>query len=167
MSSTATAEKVSLITHQSGAIDDVKVVDLTMHLDDRGYLYEIIHRTDPYIAKFGQVYLVGNMTRGTIRAFHKHEKLWDYFCIVHGSAKFALVDDRPDSSTYGNIRTIVLNSKKPQMIVVPPGVHHGWMGLEDDTILVSVGSEVYNKDNPDEERVPFDSFGYDWSVKFK
>ena len=28
-------------------------------------------------------------------------------------------------------------------------------------------SEVYNKANPDEERVPHDSFGYDWSIKFK
>ena len=165
---TATATKAkTAMTNQPGEIHDVQVVDLAMHLDDRGYLYEIIHETDSYLPKFGQVYLVGNMTRGTIRAFHKHEKLWDYFTIVHGSAKFALVDDRPDSPTAGNIKTIVLNSKKPQMIVVPPGVHHGWMGLEDDTILVSVGSEVYNKDNPDEERVPYTSFNYDWSVKFK
>jgi dTDP-4-dehydrorhamnose 3,5-epimerase-like enzyme len=46
-------------------------------------------------------------------------------------------------------------------------VYHGWMSLEDDTMMISTASEVYNRANPDEERVPYDSFGYDWSIKFK
>ncbi|MEJ5199015.1 MAG: hypothetical protein WHX53_08835, partial [Anaerolineae bacterium] len=34
------------------------------------------------VHRFGQVYLVGDPVRGAIRAFHKHEELWDWFCIV-------------------------------------------------------------------------------------
>ena len=45
------------------------------------------------------------------------------------------------------------------MIVVPPGVYHGWMSLEDDTQLVSTASEVYNREKPDEVRIPPNSFG--------
>jgi dTDP-4-dehydrorhamnose 3,5-epimerase len=143
------------------------VVDLVPRIDDRGYLIEILRASDEHFTKFGQVYLVGDMTRNTIRAFHVHKVLWDWFFISHGSAKFALVDDRKDSPTYKEINTLVVSERKPQLLVVPPGVYHGWMSLEDDTQMVSTASEVYNRENPDEERVPYDSFGYEWSVKFK
>lgn len=63
-------------------IKGVRVIDLTVHEDDRGYLIEIArHANDPephgVVHQFGQVYLVGNPVRGTIRAFHKHHELWD------------------------------------------------------------------------------------------
>lgn len=148
-------------------IKDVEIVPLTTRLDDRGYLIEIVHFNDSFFTKFGQVYLVGDFVRGTIRAFHKHEKLWDYFYISHGSAKFALVDDRKKSPTYKNIMTVITTDRNPSLLVVPPGVYHGWMSLEDDTQMISTGSEVYDRNNPDETRVPFSSFGYDWSIKFK
>lgn len=148
-------------------IKDVKLVDLVPRIDDRGYLVEILRANDEHFTKFGQVYLVGDMVRGTIRAFHVHEVLWDWFFISHGTAKFALVDDRKDSPTHKEINTFIISDRKPQLLVVPPGVYHGWMSLEDDTQMVSTASEVYNRENPDEKRVPYDSFDYDWSVKFK
>ncbi len=148
-------------------IKDVKLVDLVAHVDDRGYLIEILRANDEHFTKFGQVYIVANHARNIIRAFHVHKILWDWFFISHGSAKFALVDGRKESPTYNEINTFVLTDKKPQLLVVPPGVYHGWMSLQDDTQMISTASEVYNRQNPDEERVPYDSFGYDWSIKFK
>jgi dTDP-4-dehydrorhamnose 3,5-epimerase-like enzyme len=70
-------------------IKDVKLVDLVPHMDDRGYLIEILRASDEHFTKFGQVYIVGDMVRNTIRAFHVHKVLWDWFFISHGSAKFA------------------------------------------------------------------------------
>jgi len=151
-------------------IDGVKVVELKTHVDDRGYLIEIARQTDneePHavVHRFGQAYLVGDATRYTIRAFHKHAELWDWFFISHGSAKFVLKDDRPDSPTYGEMMTIVTGERSPRLIVVPPGVYHGWMALEDDTQMISLASHTYNRDNPDEMRIPSDSFGDVWTVK--
>lgn len=146
-------------------IDGVTLVPLVAHVDDRGYLIEILRATDPHFTQFGQVYLVGNMARGTIRAFHKHMRLWDFFFISHGSAKFALRDDRPESATFQEINSFVIGPRNPSLLVVPPGVYHGWMALEDDTQMLSTASEVYNRQNPDEDRVPPDSFGYVWEVK--
>lgn len=146
-------------------IEGVEVVKLEPHVDDRGYLIEILRATDSHFTKFGQIYLVGDMARGTIRAFHKHEVLWDWFFISHGSAKFVLKDDRPDSPTYGEVMTVVTGERNPCLITVPPGVYHGWMALEDDTQLISTASEVYNRQKPDEERIPADSFGDVWTVK--
>ncbi len=146
-------------------INDVSVVPLVAHVDDRGYLIEVLRKTDPHFSQFGQVYLVGNFAKGTIRAFHKHQQMWDWFFISHGSAKFVLVDDRDDSATHGAQMTIVASARNPLMIAVPPGVYHGWMSLEDDTQMVSTASTVYNREKPDEKRIPPDSFGDVWTVK--
>jgi dTDP-4-dehydrorhamnose 3,5-epimerase len=148
-------------------IKDAVFENLVVRSDDRGYLIEILRANDPHFTKFGQVYLVGNIARGTIRAWHKHEVLWDWFFISHGTAKFALYDDRPGSPTHRETNTFVMGARQPAVLTVPPGVFHGWMSLEDDTQLVSTASEVYDRAKPDEVRVPYDSFGYDWSVKFK
>jgi len=42
-------------------IKDVKVVPLTAHVDDRGYLIEILRCTDEHFTQFGQVYVVGDV----------------------------------------------------------------------------------------------------------
>jgi len=151
-------------------IEDVRVIPLTAQMDDRGYLIEVArHIDDPephgVVHKFGQVYLVGNMVRGTVRAFHKHRELWDWFFINHGSAKFVLVDDREGSATKGEIVQVITGERRPALIVVPPGVYHGWMSLEDDTQMISTASQVYNREKPDEERIAPDSFGDVWTVK--
>ena len=143
------------------------LIDLTLRVDDRGHLYEVCHSYDLTNERFGQVYCVQNPSPGAIRAFHRHQFLIDYFCIVHGRAIFCLVSpDETEGLRY------VLDSRKPQMLTVPVGWYHGWMGLVEDTILLSVGSELYSRENPDEERVPFDSFnelfnGDPWVVKPK
>ena len=151
-------------------IEGVKVIDLTVCEDDRGFLVEIVRNTadsEPHsvVHQFGQVYLVGDPVRGTIRAYHKHDELWDWFHISLGSAKFILKDDRENSPTYNEIMTVIASARKPRLIVVPPGVYHGWMSLEDNTHLISTASHTYNRDKPDEIRIPPDSFGDLWTVK--
>ncbi len=148
-----------------GTIDDVQLLPLEAHVDDRGYLIEIVRANDPHFTQFGQVYLVGDTCAGTIRAFHKHTELWDYFFISQGTAKFVLRDDRPASSSFEVMQTVVTGERNPLLITVPPGVFHGWMALSDNTQLISIASTVYNRDNPDEVRIPPNSYGDVWSVK--
>ena len=150
---------------QKTKINGLEIIPLMVSFDDRGYLFEIIHNYD--MSKFGQVYVVGDPVRGVIRAFHKHNVLWDYFCIIKGSAKFVFVDDRKESKTFKQQEIIILSEKSPKMIIVPPDIYHGWMSLEDDTIMISVASEIYNKEKPDEIRISPDSFGDVWTIKGK
>ncbi len=146
-------------------IEGVQNIDLVARVDDRGYLIEIVRSSDSHLSQFGQVYLVGNFARGTVRAFHKHLEMWDLFFISHGAAKFVLVDDRPESATHKELNTFVCSARNPSLIVVPPGVFHGWMSLEDDTQMISTATHVYRRENPDEVRIPPDSFGDVWQVK--
>ena len=51
------------------------------------------------------------------------------------------------------------------MLIVPLGTWHGWMSVEDDTLVVATGSEVYNRASPDEVRVSPDVFGDVWTIR--
>lgn len=154
----------------STPIKDVIIRPLTVHHDDRGYLMEILRDDSPTFTRFGQVYLVGDMVRGTVRAFHRHNELVDWFFISHGAAKFVLVDGRIDSPTHTNYQIIVAGERKPVCITVPPGVWHGWMSLADDTQLISVASVSHDPNKLDEERLEPNYFNYMkrfWDIEFK
>jgi dTDP-4-dehydrorhamnose 3,5-epimerase len=151
-------------------IEGVAIIDLVVNEDDRGSLTVVARsvqdsRPNGVIESFGEVYVVCDPVRHTIRAFHKHHIMWDYFCILNGSAKFVLRDDRIESATYQQMMTIVISGRKPRLITVPPGVFHGWMSLEDNTMMLSIADVIYNPSAPDEVRVSPESFGDVWTVK--
>ena len=151
-------------------IEGVNIIDLLVNEDDRGSLTVVARavqdsRPNGVIETFGEVYVVCDPVRHTIRAFHKHHKMWDYFCILSGSAKFVLRDDRPESESYNEMMTIVTSGRKPRLLTIPPGVFHGWMSLEDNTMMLSIADVIYNPSAPDEVRVPPESFGDVWTVK--
>ena len=148
------------------------MVDLEAHVDTRGLVYEVTHASDAFVPRIAQVYHVHDPRPDTVRAFHAHERLHDWFHIAYGSAIFCLVDNREESRTYRTPLRLVLTHRKPQLLVVPPGVYHGWMSLEPNTIMTSVASEEYNREQPDEHRVPPEHFdelfgGSPWRVEAK
>ena len=156
-------------------LEGVQLIELVRHEDDRGHLYEVVHGTDPFLPRFGQTYIVASTVRGTIRGFHKHRVLWDYFCIIEGAAKFVLsqaseeevLDAFRESRELPSCLTsiYVLTARKPSLLVVPPGTWHGWMSLEDNTMMLSTASEVYDRETPDEVRVGPYIFGDVWTVR--
>ena len=168
-------------------INEVKLIDLVQHEDDRGQLYEVVHNYEmpskdwlkltfnnvgPDTRRFGQIYVVSDWGVNTIRGLHRHQKLFDYFHIIHGSAKFVLIKDEPaphapDALAVCMHDEIVMSNKKPQLLIVPPRIYHGWVSLEPDTILLSVASELYDKENPDEERIPYNKYEELWGDLWK
>lgn len=57
----------SKIKWNYATIRDVRLIPLSTHTDDRGYLLEIIRANDPYLSKFGQIYLAGDFAAGIVR----------------------------------------------------------------------------------------------------
>jgi len=140
-------------------------VYLERHVDDRGSLYEVIHNYDLpasnnlSVAPFGQVYVVQSPARWTIRAFHRHKQLWDWFTVVRGRAKIVVVKASSSAAPADRIWTFTLCQEKPARLEIPPGLFHGWQALTDDVIMLSVASHVYNREHPDEERITPYAFG--------
>jgi dTDP-4-dehydrorhamnose 3,5-epimerase len=148
-------------------IDGVVVKKLTRHVDERGYLMEILRSDDELFQQFGQVY-VSACFGGIVKAWHCHRLQTDHFCCVAGNLKVGLYDDRPESSTCGQTQTVVIGELNPALVVIPPLVWHGFMAIGTQTaVVVNVPTELYNAREPDElRRPPFDpEIPFQWKVE--
>ena len=133
-------------------------------IDDRGFLSQILPEGDESF-DIKRIYSTGNFSKGTIRGFHKHSKEKKAFFVTSGVAKFVAVDDREDSPTYKQINTFILSPLNPLVLIVPTGIYTGWMSLEDKTVIIGISDKVFDKDNPDDERLEPFSYGDVWKVK--
>jgi len=145
-------------------IEDVENTSVMSFIDDRGFLSQILPEGNESF-NIKRLYSTGNFSRGVIRGFHKHKREKKAFFVPSGSAKFVAVDDRKDSSTYNEINTFILSNLKPSVLTIPTGVYSGWMSLEDNTVVLGISSEIFDKENPDDERLDPYSYGDVWKVK--
>jgi dTDP-4-dehydrorhamnose 3,5-epimerase len=81
--------------------------------------------------------------------------------LTSGRITDVLLDLRKSSKTYKNYITIEL-AKHENALLIPPGIAHGFLSLEDDTTVVYNQSAVYSREHDD--GIHWNSFGYDWKV---
>ncbi len=150
-------------------IQGVEVKQLTRHADERGFLMELLRSDDPVFTKFGQCYVSMNYP-GVVRAWHWHQKQDDFFVVVKGMTKVGLYDMREGSPTRGEVNEFYLGDNNNIVLKIPPGVAHGYktVGVE-PSLLVNFPSEVYNREEPDEHRLPWDTdeIPFNWDIEFK
>ncbi|MEM3727748.1 MAG: WxcM-like domain-containing protein [Candidatus Bathyarchaeia archaeon] len=137
-----------------------KQLEVECHLDDRGFLYQIYGNYEGEFPELKRVYVVGNFSKGTIRGFHKHNEEWKCYFVISGSAKFVVIDEN------GSISTYILSPKRPCLLIIPPGYFHGWVSLEEDTILIGMSNKSLEQSINDDVRIDPFTFGRDlWEVK--
>lgn len=162
-------------------IDGVKVKSFVKHADSRGFFIEQLKRGDLDDAgelfipeqPFAQmsrsiVYARGGNPPEPIKAFHWHQRQWDYWDVVGGNARVVLVDLREESPTAGAVQVLQLGEDSPRMVAIPPLVAHGYQCLGfRDVHLVYYVTEPYDPESPDEGRIPWDDrrIGFDWRVE--
>lgn len=148
-------------------IEGAHYKDLKLIPDERGFLMEILRRDDPLFQGFGQAYVTAAYP-GVVKAWHYHEKQTDHFCVLAGMAKVVLYDAREGSPTKGEINEFYLGEQRRGLVVIPPGVYHGYKNIGPEVVLLlNLPTETYNYAAPDEFRaaphggpVP-----YDWDRK--
>ena len=148
-------------------IEGVRITDLKLIPDDRGYLMEMLRDDDPNFTKFGQCYASATYP-GVIKAWHAHRVQTDNFCCVSGNVRVGLWDGREDSPTSRQSQAIVVGELARKRITIPPGVWHGWICLGTQTaIVINMPSEHYNYAEPDELRRPWDDpeIAFEWQRK--
>jgi dTDP-4-dehydrorhamnose 3,5-epimerase len=146
-------------------IDGVKLKELRLIADERGYLMEILRSDDELFSRFGQCYVTAAYP-GVVKAWHYHEKQTDCFCVLTGMAKVALYDAREGSPTEGTINEFFMGERRRALLSIPPGVYHGFKNIgTGECLLLNIPSEPYDYDQPDERRA--DPHGgevpYEWS----
>src|SRR3990172_8949166 len=98
---------------------------LSLHEDERGSLTEIFRESWGFTSPAVQWNLVRSKTR-TLRGVHVHLTHLDYWTLVQGYATVGFRDLRTYSPTYGISGELHLYGDVPELIVIPPGVAHGF-----------------------------------------
>jgi dTDP-4-dehydrorhamnose 3,5-epimerase-like enzyme len=133
--------------------------------DDRGVFIPWLSDADamPFAGgrKVKRVYTVVNHAPGVIRGFHFHREEWKIFLIVAGAAKFVALDPEAPEDRH----TFVSSSRKPNVVVIPPGYANGWVSLEANTILLCASTSSFEESVKDDDRMDPFRFGDVWTVK--
>ena len=139
-------------------IEGVVLKDLVVYKDERGRLFEILRSDDETFNGFGQVYMTV-CKPGWVKGWHYHKNQTDIFCVLRGKGKIVLFDRRPNSKTHMAVDEFVMTGEKPQLLIIPSGVVHGFENLsdEEECWILNVPNKTYNKESPDELRIPLDS----------
>ncbi|MHA1364835.1 MAG: WxcM-like domain-containing protein [Candidatus Heimdallarchaeota archaeon] len=132
---------------------NVEIIDCPAFVDDRGWLVQIYEKVD--LPEMKRMYLVSNFDKKLVRAFHKNFNETKLFYVIKGSVKFILSDGK-------ETKTIVISSKKPQLLVIGSEIWNGWRSLEDETLLLGFASTTMAEHK--DERCPPDSFKAQWDV---
>ena len=113
-----------------GDIEGVHVVKLVKFVDERGFLIETF-REDMLPQKIQpQMSYVSYTEPGVSRGPHEHRHQTDVFAFIGpGNLKVVLWDNRKESATFGSTMTCFAGADNPLLMVVPPGVVHGYRNI--------------------------------------
>lgn len=149
-------------------IQGVEIKKLVTHVEDSGYLREILRDDDGLLAKFGQS-TVTVAYPGFIKAFHWHQAQDDLWYVADGMIQVVLYDRRSDSKTQGETQVLFAGDSAPVLIRIPAGVAHGYKVLGTKPAMLFYHTTTsYNAVDPDEQRIAFNDpeIGFDWTTKY-
>lgn len=132
-------------TFQPGEIKDVIVRDLRKFDDPRGWLCELFRHDELAAEFFPTMAYISSTTPGVTRGPHEHVDQADLFCFLGPSNfKLRLWDNRPDSSTFRNIMTLIVGADDQKAVVVPKGVAHAYQNVGAvDGIVINCPNRLY------------------------
>lgn len=132
-------------------IKDLFIIEHSIFNDNRGWFTEMFNKKDfeeiGITVDFVQDNLSlsnKNVLRGIhFQTFHSQAKL---IKILNGSVIDIAVDLRKESKTFKKYFSIELNANDNKMLFIPKGFGHGFLALEDNTILFYKCDDYYYKE---------------------
>lgn len=146
-------------------IHGIRIMSLTLHADSRGGFMETFRKS--WFPDMTWEAVQGNRSdsrRGVMRGLHYHLRQSDYWMLMSGRIRVGLYDLRPHSPSFGRSHRFDMTEADPVGVLIPPGVAHGYLALEDSVLNYLV--DVYY-DNTDEQGVlwndPALDLDWEWS----
>ena len=125
-------------------IPGVREVNLVHHTDVRGSLTKLLN---PNCAEEFCTYSQAQVFRGFHCAVPPGE-MYKMVTCIYGFVWDVLIDLRAGSPTFREYRSWQLSAKSPTMLIMPPGIAHGFFSLYDAVMIYKVGrvhDERYDK----------------------
>ena len=142
----------------------------TLFEDERGWFYESYKETTFRSLGINYDFVQENQSyskKGVIRGLHFQNEPFaqaKLASVLAGKVLDVVVDLRPESETFCQVYSCVLDSRRRNMLMVPEGFAHGFAALEDSLFHYKC-SNVYNK--PSEGGILFNDpqLNIDWTIE--
>lgn len=150
-------------------IEGVQIVEMRNMVGEDGDLTEVFHQKENGESEEFPGFFLKQVNRslvmpGSIKAWHLHFNQDDIWSVLpHDRLTIGLWDTRKDSPTKGTTMKLNVGGGKSHLVFIPKGVAHGAVNHSQNpaTILYFV-NQKFDINNPDENRLPWDSLGKDF-----
>ena len=138
--------------------------------DDRGYFFESYNRDKFVDAEIDNIFIQDNESKsqkGVLRGLHFQNPPYDQGKLVRvmkGAVIDVALDIRKNSPTYGQWDSIELTESNKMMYWIPPGMAHGFVTLEDETVFFYKCTNLYNKASEGSIRWNDPDLNIDWGI---
>lgn len=150
------------------SFDGLYILETTNFQDNRGSFQKLfnydffkMHDLDTDFKEF--YYSVSH--KNVIRGMHFQLPPFEHTKVVYvskGRILDVVVDIRKKTNTYGKCFSIELNEKKAQYLYIPKGFAHGFLSLEEGSIVNYAQTSCYDKNH--DCGIAQNSIGFDWGI---
>ena len=154
-----------------GDIPGLLIFEPVVYTDERGSFVEIYN--EDLLAKLGfhEHFVQDNESvsaRGVIRALHFQNPPMaqgKFVRVVKGSVLDVAVDIRRGSPWYGKHQRVLLSAENRLIFWLPPGFAHGFVALEEDTIVNYKCTKPYSREHEGSIRWDDPALGIEWGIE--
>jgi dTDP-4-dehydrorhamnose 3,5-epimerase len=148
---------------EANKVEGVILQQLKQIADDRGAVLHMLRSDSPLFEKFGEVYF-SEINPTIIKAWKLHTKLTQNISVPTGKIRLVIYDNRPSSSTHGNIAEYKIGRHDNYCLVhIPPMLWYGFQSLDTQTSLIANCTNLAH-DPSEAQSMPSDSdkIPYQW-----
>ena len=124
----------------------MKIQPLKQIKDERGSVMHMLRSDSPYYEQFGEVYF-STVKQGVVKAWKQHKVMTQNFAVPVGMIKLVIYDDRPKSTTKGNLLEIHNGMNHYSLIKIPVKLWYGFQGLDKGFSLIANCTTIPHNDN--------------------
>lgn len=148
-------------------IDGVVLTPLRQIFDERGKVMHMLREDAPIFSRFGEIYFSCTHP-GVVKAWHLHKEMTLNYAVIYGEIKFVLFDDRPESTTRGEVQELFISPENYLLVTVPPQIWNGFKSVGTQTAIVANCATLPHNADEIERRSAFDaSIPYEWELKHR
>lgn len=140
-------------------INEIEIIDGKIFADDRGYVSFVNEFNFENVKRF---YMVENHKKDFIRAWHGHKIEAKYVYVTNGSILIGLVNLETNKIE----KKIVLSSKTPSILYIPPGYANGFKTLEENTKIIFFSTTTIEEAKTDDYRYSYDTWNI-WNEEYR
>ncbi|OGX45675.1 MAG: dTDP-4-dehydrorhamnose 3,5-epimerase [Omnitrophica WOR_2 bacterium RIFCSPLOWO2_02_FULL_63_16] len=145
-------------------IDGVLIHPLKQIPDERGRVMQMLKCTDPHFEQFGEIYF-SMVYPGVVKGWHRHAHMTINYAVVVGTVKLVLYDDRPGSTTQGELQELVVGESCYCLVKVPPLIWNGFKGIGTTPAIVANCATLPHDPTEIERLDPLSKqIPYDWAL---